>query len=151
MSKDGVILLVEDNPDDYEATVRGFRKNHIDNPIQWCKSGQDAYDYLYRKEKYAATPDVKTPILILLDLNLPGMDGRQLLGSIKADEHLRAIPILVLTTSNDPTDVNNCYALGASTYIQKPVGFQALSYLIQVINEYWFNIAILPIKESEDG
>lgn len=151
MNNTGLILLVEDNPDDYEATVRSLKKSHLTNPIQWCKSGQEAYDYLNKANRFANDPAVKTPILMLLDLNMPGMDGRQLLRNIKQIDHLRRIPTIILTTSDDPIDVDECYSLGASTYIQKPVGFEGLTESLKTMKDYWFGIALLPAGEDENG
>ena len=151
MINNGLILLVEDNPDDYEATVRSLKKNHLTNPIKWCKSGKDAYDYLHRINAYSDDSDVHTPIMILLDLNMPGMDGRELLREMKKDDSLRRIPTIVLTTSNDPMDVDQCYLIGASTYIQKPVGFKGLTESLKTMKDYWFGIAILPVQEDENG
>lgn len=148
MNQEGIILLVEDNPDDYEATERSLRKNHLLNPIHWCQSGQDAYDYLHKINAYANDDSVRTPILMMLDLNMPGMDGRQLLREMKKSDDLRRIPIIILTTSNDPVDVDDCYSLGASTYIQKPVDFKGLTESIKTMKDYWFGIAILPAREE---
>lgn len=144
----GLILLVDDNHDDYEATVRSLRKNHLMNPVHWCKSGQDARDYLYFTGKYEGDETVRRPTLMLLDLNMPGLDGRQLLRELKSDRDKCAIPTVILTTSNDPKDVEECYALGASTFIQKPVEFEGLTKAIQTMKDYWFGIALLP---NEDG
>ncbi len=156
----GVILLVDDNPDDYEATYRSMQKNQLNNPVQWCQSGHDAKDYLLGEGKYArlvATADggslaapqpatglIPPPTLILLDLNLPGMDGRALLRLIKQHDRLRSIPVIVLSTSNDARDVQECYALGASTFIHKPVNFEALNTAIRAMKAYWFGVALLP-------
>ena len=151
MDKDiGTILLVDDNPDDYEATFRGLRKNHLLNPVAWCQSGQEAKDYLYREGKYAVDESVTRPIMILLDLNMPGLDGRELLGIIKQHQTLKSIPVVVLTTSKDPRDIDECYALGASTYIQKPVSFEGLTQAIKTMKDYWFGIAVLPSYEQKE-
>jgi len=144
MNELGQILLVEDNPDDYESTARSFKKANLLNPIHWSQTGQDALDYLRRQGKYAVDRTVVTPTLILLDLNMPGLDGRGLLKLIKGDPLLRMIPIVVLTTSVDPSDINECYDLGASTYIQKPVGFEGLIEAAVRLKGYWFGVAILP-------
>lgn len=143
------ILLVEDNIDDYEATVRSFKQAHLDNPIHWCKSGKDALDYLRQEGKYAGTNTAR-PGLVLLDLNMPGIDGRKTLAIVKQDKELRQIPIVVLTTSADEKDVAQCYELGASTYIQKPVNFDGLVEAISRIKEYWFGIALLP-RDPNNG
>lgn len=136
------ILLVEDNVDDYEATTRSFKEAHFDNPVHWCQNGKDALDYLKREGKY----DVAAirPGLILLDLNMPGIDGRKALTVIKQDKSLKKIPVIILTTSADERDVEQCYELGASTYIQKPVSFEGLVDAISRIKDYWFGIALLP-------
>jgi two-component system response regulator len=138
------ILLVEDNVDDYDATVRSFVAAHLDNPIQWCKSGQDALNYLKGEGKYAESPAAIRPALILLDLNMPGIDGRKTLSLIKQDQALKKIPVVVLTTSADEKDIEQCYQMGASTYIQKPVDFASLLEAVGRIKDYWFGMALLP-------
>jgi len=142
------ILLIEDSPDDFEATERSFEKAGLSNPLHWCSNGQDALDYLQQRGKYADVSGVERPSLILLDLNMPGLDGRALLEIVKQDKDLRRIPVVVLTTSNDARDIDRCYELGASTYIQKPVDFDGLIRVATVIRDYWFGIALLP-KEEE--
>ncbi len=148
MSDMSHILLVEDNQDDYEAAVRSLKKNHFMNPVHWCKNGQDALDYLYREGQYSDNPDVKTPDLILLDLNMPGVDGRQVLQRLKEDPEKRSIPVVILTTSKDSKDVDKCYEIGASTYIQKPVDFDGLTQAIRTMKDYWFGVAILPHHQN---
>jgi two-component system, response regulator len=137
------VLIIEDNEDDYEATERSFRRAHFINPISWCRNGQEALNFLRYEERYAARGGPQTD-LILLDLNMPGLDGRQVLEMIKTDDELRSIPVVVLTTSADAKDIEKCYALGASTYIQKPVNFEGLSEAIRTMKDYWFGIALLP-------
>lgn len=144
MSEMSHILLVEDNQDDYEAAVRSLKKNHFMNPVQWCKNGQEALDYIYHEGIFADNPDVKTPDLILLDLNMPGIDGRHVLKRLKEDPLRRSIPVVILTTSKDSQDIDKCYDLGASTYIQKPVDFAGLTAAIRTMKDYWFGVAILP-------
>jgi len=134
------ILLIEDSEDDYEATMRAFRKTNFHNPVHWCQSGQAALDFL----QHAAAPDTKHPGIILLDLNMPGLDGRRTLQHIKEDQALKRIPIIILTTSGDERDVAACYQLGANTYIQKPIAFDGLIEAIKQLKEYWFEIALLP-------
>ncbi len=138
------ILLVEDNADDYEATVRSFKKAHLDNPVIWCKSGHDALDYLKCKGRHSADGATSPPGLVLLDLNMPGIDGRKTLALIKQDPALKKIPVVILTTSADEKDVDQCYESGASTYIQKPVDFESLIEAVSRIKDYWFGIALLP-------
>jgi two-component system, response regulator len=138
------ILLVEDSVDDHDAAVRSFKAAHLDNPVHWCKTGQDALDYLRNQGSYAQKPASGRPALILLDLNMPGIDGRKVLTIVKGDPVLRKIPVVILTTSGDERDVKQCYDLGASTYIQKPVNFDGLIGAVGRIKEYWFGVALLP-------
>jgi two-component system, response regulator len=137
------ILIVEDSPDDFEATKRAFTKANLRNKIHRAESGEEALAYL-RNEANAR------PGIILLDLNMPGLDGRKTLEIIKHTSELQSIPVVVLTTSNDDRDVEACYKLGANTYIQKPVDFDGLIAAIRRLKEYWFEIAILP-KDGENA
>jgi two-component system response regulator len=143
MSAIPVILLVEDNEDDYEATARSLKKNHFLNPVHWSKNGREALEFLKTAGETGTLPD-----LILLDLNMPGIDGRQVLAAVKGDAQLRHIPVIVLTTSNDSRDIDTCYDIGASTYIQKPVSFEGLTEAIRTMKDYWFGIALLPNREK---
>lgn len=138
------ILLVEDSIDDYQATIRSFEKAHLHNPVHWCKSGRSALDYLNHEGEYAHLEPETKPGLILLDLNMPGVDGRKTLSLLKASDTLRKIPVIILTTSADERDIAQCYELGASTYIQKPVDFDGLIEAVRRIKDYWFGIALLP-------
>jgi two-component system response regulator len=141
------ILLVEDNQDDYEATCRAFKKANLSNPIVWCKSGQEALEYLRKEGSYKGPCKVVRPGLVLLDLNMPGMDGRKTLAAIKQDDALKRIPVIILTTSADERDIQACYQAGANTYVQKPVSFEGLIEAIRRLKAYWFEIALLP-KEA---
>ncbi|MBV9124993.1 MAG: response regulator, partial [Planctomycetes bacterium] len=105
---DHPILLVEDSPEDYEATVRVLRKSGLANPIFRCVDGDDALDFLHHRGAYADPARAPRPSIILLDLNLPGTDGREVLTDIKRDEHLKLIPVIVLTTSRDERDISSC-------------------------------------------
>lgn len=138
------ILLVDDNQDDYEAMMRSFRKNHLVNPVHWCRSGAEALDYLCKEGKYANNPDLLAPDIVLLDLNMPGMDGARVLAWMKDDVRFKLIPVIILTTSSDPHDVAECYKLGASTFIQKPVSFDGLTLAMRTMKDYWFSLAVLP-------
>ena len=138
------ILLIEDNEDDYEATMRSFSKHNFSNPIKWCRTGKKGLEYLEKK----LTSQETLPSLILLDLNMPGIDGKKVLRTIKTNQLISHIPIIILTTSNDDKDVSDCYQIGASTYIQKPVTFKGLTDSIGKVKEYWFGLAVLP-KEHE--
>jgi CheY-like chemotaxis protein len=138
------ILLVEDNFDDYDATMRSFKAAHLYNPVHWCQTGSDALSYLKHEGIYAQGPAAERPALVLLDLNMPGIDGRKVLSVLKQDRILKRIPIIIPTTSSDERDVTQCYELGASTYTQKPVEFDGLIKAVCRIKDYWFGVALLP-------
>ena len=135
------ILLVEDSPEDFEATQRAFRRSGLKNPIVRCEDGEEALEYLYRRGRHT---DAVRPGVILLDLNLPGTDGRQVLTEIKKDDTLKQIPVVVLTTSADERDISACYSAGANSYIQKPVDIDGFVKAIERLNGYWFEVVILP-------
>jgi CheY-like chemotaxis protein len=138
------ILLVEDSPEDFETTERAFRRSGLKNPIFRCADGDEALDYLHRRGRYAEPEKAPRPGVILLDLNLPGTDGREVLAEIKNDPHLKQIPVIVLTTSNDERDIEACYRCGANSYIQKPVDLDGFMKAIERLNDYWFEVVILP-------
>jgi len=136
------ILIVEDSNEDFEATKRAFEKSNLKNPIHRCTEGEEALDYLYQRGKY---DDLQHhPGMILLDLNIPGTDGREVLEIVKSDPQLKKIPIAVFTTSNDETDIEFCYQSGANSYIQKPVSIDGLFQSIARLKDYWFEVVILP-------
>ncbi len=130
------ILLVDDNDDDVEAAMRAFKRTNLKNAIVRAATGMEALGML-REHKVR-------PALILLDLNMPGLDGRRVLAILKADSELKKIPVVILTTSSDERDVEECYQLGANTYVQKPVDLDGLFAAIQRLKDYWFEIALLP-------
>jgi len=138
------ILLIEDSPEDYEATVRAFERSGLKNPIVRCEDGDSALDYLFRRGRWADAQRSPRPGVILLDLNLPGTDGREVLQEIKNHEQLRQIPVIVLTTSTDDRDVAACYRAGANSYIQKPVDIDGFIRAIERLNGYWFEVVVLP-------
>jgi len=131
------ILLVEDSEDDYEAITRAFKKVELDNPILWCKSGQDALDFL----KTTNTHTAHHPGLILLDLNMPGLDRRKTLRRLKEDTDLKNIPVAILSTSSDERNIKNCYLMGASLYVEKSVNFDDFVEDIRQLKKYWTSIA----------
>lgn len=145
-----LILIVEDNDDDFEAAEQALRDtNNFRNPIRRCSSGREALDYLMNAGDFAPPCDGPVPGLILLDLNLPGMDGRDVLRSIKADPTLRLIPVVVMTSSQDQRDIDKCYEAGANTYIVKPLDWDNFFGAVARLKEYWFEIALLPKLEGE--
>lgn len=137
-----LILIVEDSDEDYETAIRAFRKSGMGNPVMRCRDGDEALDFLHRRGKFAEENAV--PGMILLDLNLPGTDGHEVLAEIKRDERLKTIPVIVLTSSADPRDIERSYAAGANSYVCKPVSFEGFLEAVRRLKEYWFEIAILP-------
>ena len=140
-SPEGTLLIVEDSDDDYLFTERAFKKAKLANPLVRCESGERALDYLFHRGEFE---DVVAPALVLLDLNMPGMDGREVLKAMKADDRLRRIPVVVLTTSDDPRDIEACYELGANSYVHKPVDMAGFVDAMARLKSYWFEINLLP-------
>jgi CheY-like chemotaxis protein len=138
------ILLVEDSPEDFEATQRALRKSGLKNPLYRCADGDEALDYLFRRGAYGDPAASPCPGIILLDLNLPGTDGREVLSEIKRDDNLKKIPVVVLTTSADERDIDACYKAGANSYIQKPVDMDGFLKAIERLHGYWLEVVILP-------
>ncbi|QDV41842.1 Response regulator rcp1 [Stieleria neptunia] len=138
------ILIVEDSPEDFEATVRALRSSGLRNSLYRCSDGDEALDYLHRRGDYASVDSAPRPGIILLDLNLPGTDGREVLEEIKQDHELKRIPVVVLTTSTDERDIEACYEFGANSYIQKPVDLAGFVNAIQRLKDYWFQIVVFP-------
>ncbi len=138
----GPILLVEDSIDDFEATVRAFKKTDLVNPLVHATSGERALEYLCSGIR---------PSLILLDLNMPGMGGQKCLEKIKKDAAFREIPVVILTTSSYEPDIKACYALGANAYILKSADFNVLATAIKRLKEYWLDTVVLPVIFDEEG
>ena len=131
------ILLVEDNPDDVELTRLAFEESKIANKLVVVSDGAAALDYLFAKGKYADRDPAHLPSIVLLDLNLPKVDGREVLQAIRANEATRTLPVVVLTTSAEPFDVEASYALGVNSYIQKPVDFEQFVWAVKQVGLYW--------------
>jgi CheY-like chemotaxis protein len=138
------LLLIEDSDEDVAATMRGLRREGLQFVFHRCTTGDQALDFLYRRGRYADSVTSPRPSLILLDLNLPGTDGRALLAVIKDDEDLKSIPVVVLTTSSNPKDIAACYRHGANSYQVKPVDYGRFKQALQTMIDYWFQIATLP-------
>jgi chemotaxis family two-component system response regulator Rcp1 len=137
------ILLVEDNVGDVRLTQEALKDARVANTIHVVEDGVAALDFLYRRGAY---PEVPRPDLILLDLNLPKKNGREVLEQIKQDAHLRSIPVVILTTSQAKEDIANAYSLHANCYITKPVEFVQFIRVVRAIEEFWFTIVTLPDK-----
>ena len=131
------ILLVEDNFDDAELTIRALKKNNVSNHIVHVKDGAEALEFIFCTGKYSTRNiDIK-PKVILLDLNMPKVSGIEVLQRIKSDEQTKTIPIVVLTSSRENPDVQTCYQFGANSYIVKPVGFENFTEVITELGLYW--------------
>ncbi|MBT5348704.1 MAG: response regulator [Nitrospina sp.] len=138
------ILMVEDSDIDFEVTERALLKAGMKKEnLSRCCDGDEALDFLYRRGDFENNERVFRPGIILLDLNMPGTDGREVLNEIKTDENLKDIPVLILTTSTDERDIESCYKMGANTYIQKPVNFSGFMEAVQRIKDFWVEVAIL--------
>ena len=141
------VLLVEDDEDDVAITRRAFKKGRIANPLYVTRDGEEAIEFLRRQGRYE-NADLPQPGLILLDLNMPRLDGREVLKIIKSDPDLKAIPVVVLTTSSEEADVLHCYEDGANTYITKPVDFSNFLSAVVTLGEYWLCLAQIPGKQG---
>jgi CheY-like chemotaxis protein len=130
------ILLAEDDPKDVELTLSALSDYHLVNHIMVVRDGVEALDYLYRREKFAQEPG-GNPVVILLDLKMPKLDGVQVLRQIKSDENLRTIPVVVLTSSRESQDLKTCYQLGANAYVVKPVKFADFIEAVREIGVFW--------------
>ena len=135
------ILLVEDSPADALLAQEALRGGKVWNNVHVVEDGEEALAFLRQTGAYAHAP---APDLILLDLNLPRKDGREVLSELKADAHLKVIPVVVLTTSQDETDVAQAYGLHANCYITKPVDFQQFTEIMRAIEHFWFRVVTLP-------
>ena len=131
------ILLVEDNPDDVELTRLAFEEANVANPVVVAADGAEALDYLFARGKHASRDPKQLPSIVLLDLNLPKLDGREVLQAIRANPTTRELPVIVLTTSAEPFDVEASYALGVNSYIQKPVDFEQFVGAVRQVGLYW--------------
>jgi len=138
-----IILMAEDDPDDRMLAEEALEESRLVNELHCVCDGVELLDYLKRRGEYA-TRSAPRPGLILLDLNMPRVDGREALAEIKADPDLRGIPIVVLTTSKAEEDILRSYQLGVSGFITKPVSFQGLVDVMQGLGKYWFQIVALP-------
>ena len=131
------ILLVEDNPDDVELTRIAFNEAKIANSLTVVTDGAEALDYLFARGAHADRNPADLPSIVLLDLNLPKLDGREVVQAIRANEKTRKLPVVVLTTSAEPFDVEASYTLGVNSYIQKPVDFERFVWAVKQVGLYW--------------
>jgi CheY-like chemotaxis protein len=143
-AKSVLILIADDDEDDRMFTKEAFEENYLLNEIRFVNDGVELIDYLKRRDKYTNPTDSPRPGIILLDLNMPKMDGREALKEIKSDPLLRSIPVVVLTTSKAEQDVLQTYDLGVNCFITKPVAFSDFIEVTRMLGHYWFDIVQLP-------
>lgn len=141
MTKQIHVLLVEDNPGDADLTRDTLEASKVRLQIDVVVDGEEAIDYLCRRGRHASAPP---PDLVILDLNLPKMDGREVLAQIRSHDHLRALPVVILTSSDSERDIVQSYATGASCYVNKPVGLEAFQSIVRSIEAFWFTVVKLP-------
>lgn len=137
------VLVVEDNTEDFTALGRAFRKHALPNPVLRCEDGNQALDYLQGYGRAAGWPPA-LPAIVLLDLNLPGLDGREVLDIMKRDPRLHSIPVIIFSSSANARDVADCYRLGANSYLTKPIEYAALEEKIRLLINYWLDATELP-------
>ena len=131
------ILLVEDNPDDEELTLRALRHHNIANDVVVGRDGGEALDYLFSRGEYADKNEDDLPQIVLLDLKLPKLDGLEVLKAMRADDRTKALPVVVLTSSNEEKDIIDSYNLGANSYVRKPVDFVQFIAAVKQLGMYW--------------
>ncbi len=144
MTDNGVILIVEDRDDDVLLMRKAFEKALLTNPVQIVQDGEEAVAYLGGQGKYGSRAEYPLPVLVLLDLKLPRMDGFEVLSWIRQQDGIRGLPVIVLTSSTQINDVNRAYALGANSFFVKEIDFEQIVNLSTLIRHYWLQKAIKP-------
>ncbi|MBT8340680.1 MAG: response regulator [Desulfatitalea sp.] len=144
--KEKVILLVEDNCDDVDLTLRVFKKSRLANRVVVVRDGAEALDYIFCKGVYEGRDILEKPSLVLLDLKLPKVSGLEVLKKIRGDEQMRAMPVVIMTSSREQRDLNDGYTFGANSYIVKPVDFDKFTKAVEQLQLYW-----LVLNEAPTG
>ena len=151
MTQEMDILLIEDNPEDVEITLRAFRKHHLANKIHVVRDGEEALECLFSTERYAEGSSCQNIRLILLDLKLPKVDGLEILQKVKSDPRTRHIPVVVLTSSREEADLAKSYNYGVNSYVVKPVDFAQFSDAVRQVGLYWMLLNHVPAELSMDS
>ena len=141
------ILVADDDPDDRKLTQEAFSESKLANDLRFVEDGVEVFDYLNRRGKFADPASSPWPSLMLLDLNMPRMDGREVLVELKKNPRYAAIRVIVMTTSKSEADINKSYLLNAASYITKPVTFDSLVNVVTTLGKYWLEIVELPDKD----
>ena len=144
------ILMADDDEEDCELTRDALQDSRLANHMRFVGDGQELLDYLRHQGRYNGSDDAPRPGIILLDLNMPKLDGREALAEIKSDESLRRIPVVILTTSSDEADVLRSYNLGVNSFVTKPVTFEGLVEVMRTWSRYWLEIVELPDDRDVD-
>ena len=135
--KEKTVLLVEDNPDDVELTLRAFKKNNVANGVVVTRDGAEALDFLFGRGAYEDRDLSVMPVVIFLDLKLPKIDGLEVLRRLRADERTKLLPVVILTSSKEEQDIMSGYSLGANSYVRKPVDFEQFVEAVRQLGLYW--------------
>ena len=138
--KNKTILLVEDNPDDELLALRALKKNNILNPVIIARDGEEALDYFFGRGKFVGRNTKENPVVVLLDLKLPKIDGLEVLRQIRSNEPTKLVPIVALTSSSEETDIQSSYSLGVNSYVRKPVDFDEFTKTVEMLGSYWLQI-----------
>ncbi len=144
MRRDRVIFLVDDNPDDVDLTLRAFKSNKIQSEFIVARDGEEALEYLFATARYANRDPTVLPELVLLDLNLPRLDGLEVLRAIRADARTRRLPVVVLTCSNEDRDIAASYDLGANSFVRKPIDYMHFLEAARQLGTYWLTLNQVP-------
>lgn len=139
-----LILLVEDNPDDEALAIRALKKSNLANEIAVARDGVEALDFLFCKGSHADRDPHDAPVVVLLDLKLPKVDGLEVLKKVKTDERTRRLPVVIMTSSSEEQDIVNSYDLGANSYIRKPVDFNQFTEAVAQLGLYWLVLNEVP-------
>ena len=146
---DLAILIVEDSDEDFAALSRAIDKAQFSIPVYRCEDGEEALDFLYHEAEYQDQTIAPRPTIIILDLNLPGTDGTEVLAAIKSDRDLQSIPVIIFSTSSNPKDIEACYGHGVGGYIVKPMDLTKLQKSTETLLAYWLKVVELPLLPDE--